>query len=178
MTPDEERELLLHYRPWLRATAADLMQGRPPHRIDDLGQEGWIAMWKAMHEDRDVAVKAPLDWWLKHRAINRMRNVVRDWFVPGKQRQHIFTDDIPDLMAASAELENIELAYHYGEIRAAVDRLPPREREYVLLRFWGGYTYSRLVAHFGYNTSNVWRIVRPKLVSDLEHLAAIGSGEC
>jgi RNA polymerase sigma factor (sigma-70 family) len=173
MTPDDERELLLRYRPWLRVTAADLLQGRPPHFIEEVAQEGWIAMWRALHEDRDVTVKAPLDWWLKRQALRRMQNAVRDLFVPVKQRQHVFTDDVPDLVAASAELENIELAYHHGEIRAAVDRLPPREREYVLLRFWGGYTYPQLVTHFGYNTSAVWRVVRPKLVSDLERLADI-----
>jgi DNA-directed RNA polymerase specialized sigma24 family protein len=171
---ESERDLLLRYRPWLRVVAADLLQGRPPHLIEDCAAEGWIAMWKALPDGRDVAVKAPRDWWLKRQAILRMKTVVRDWHVPMKQRQHVFTDDVPDVIAASAELDNVELAYHHGEIMEAIDRLPRRQREYVLLRFWGGLTYSKLV-DLGYNPSEVWSAVRPKLSRDLGHLAEVAA---
>jgi DNA-directed RNA polymerase specialized sigma24 family protein len=167
----DERALLLSYRGWLRNTAVDLLAGRPLHRAEDLAQEGWIAMWRAVQDDRDVAVKAPLDWWLKRQALLRMQQCVRDWFTPAKQRQHLLVDDVASLVELSTVLPVLELAYHRGEVYAAVGRLTPREREYVTLRFWGGANPAQLVDHFGYKPHGLWRTAAPKLALDLAHLA-------
>lgn len=160
-----EHELLASYRPWLRTTARRALNGRPGS--EDLAQEMWIAMWRAL-ADQTVA---PQDFWLKRQALLRMKTCLRDWHDPMKHRQHVFTHDVTEVADLPAELGTVELAYHHGEIHAALDRLSPREREYVALRFWGGLNYPELAEHFGYRPTNLWRTARPKLAEALEHLA-------
>lgn len=170
-----EQELLLSYRGWLRAVAVDLLSGRPLSRAQDLAQEGSVAMWRALHSDRQVDNLAPLDWWLKRQAMFRMRQCVRDWFVPAKEQQHLFVDDVTSIAELPVILPAIEMAYHQGEIYAALDALTPREREYAVMRFWGGATPAALTAHFGYHPAGLWRTARPKLALSLSHLAEVGS---
>lgn len=170
-----EQELLLSYRGWLRAVAVDLLSGRPLSRAEDLSAEGWIAIWRALHSTRQVDNPAPLDWWLKRQALLRMRQCVRDWFVPMKERQHLLVDDVASVVELPATLTALEMAYHQGEIYAALDALTPREREYAVMRFWGGATPAALTAHFGYHPAGLWRTARPKLALSLSHLAEVGS---
>lgn len=170
MTETEERKLLEKYRSWLRVVAADLLRGRPPHLIDDLASEGWIAIWKAMHENRNVDKKAPLDWWLKRQAKLRMTRMIRDWFEPMKQRQHTWVEDVTDYVDLPALLPDIEIAYHRGEIYQALNILSPREREYVVMRYLLAQTPAELTAHFGYEPTALWRTARPKLARELAYL--------
>lgn len=167
MTDDEERKLLTHYRPWLRGVARRMA----PHRdIDDLAAEGWIAMWRALHTPARTDRPAPVDWWLKHIATQRMTMCLRDWHEPMKQRQHAYTDDVAAVVDLPHELGALELAYHHGEIHAALDSLSPREREYVIARFWTGMGPPQLQKHFGYKPDGLWRTARPKLAGVLAHL--------
>lgn len=41
-------------------------------------------------------------------------------------------------------------------VRQAIAELPPRQREYVTLRFFAGYTSGELTAHFGYDPRSMW----------------------
>lgn len=171
-----EVELLEHYRPWLRKVAAGMTL---PDRAEDLAQEGWIALWKAT---QSYDGSAPLDWWLKRKAHGRMLVVIRNWgSIRNAQHRVVDFDFIESLgdelesawliQAISLELPEVELAYHHGEIVAALDALTPREREYVVARFWGGLNHPELTAHFGYQPQGLWRTARRKLVAQLEHLA-------
>lgn len=165
-----ERELLEHYRPWLRVVARRALGGRPG--VDDLAQEMWIALWRGMAR---MDGSAPADWWLKRQAVLRMNQCLRDWHDPVKARQHEWTSDVTTAVDLPTELGGIELAYHEGEILAAINRLSPREREYVYLRFWahtGGRFNPLLTEHFGDSRTafEVWRSVRPKLAAELAHL--------
>jgi RNA polymerase sigma factor (sigma-70 family) len=67
----EKNALLQAYTPWLHRVANGMTQG---HIHDDLVQEGYIAMWRAL--GTYVAEKGSIDWWLKNAAINRMKSVI------------------------------------------------------------------------------------------------------
>lgn len=168
MTENEERALLLTYRPWLRGVARKMVADS---LVDELAQEGWIAIWRELHHTRDAtAHPAPQDWQLKHTAIWRMAACRRDWSEPMKQRQHSFTADVVAVADLPHELGDLELAYHHGEIHAAMGALSPREQEYVIQRFWHGMEAAQLKIHFGYSPNGLWRTGRPKLALALAHL--------
>ena len=89
--------------------------------------------------------------------------------------------DDPDLLfdAPSPEtLQTVELAYHYGEIVAAINSLPANQREYVVARFWGGMTGAEIAARQGRPLGTVDREwvtkIRPALSLALQHLQPAG----
>lgn len=73
-------------------------------------------------------------------------------------------------------LAGVEMAYHHGEISRAVNALEPEHREYVVRRFWEGWTDSEIARHTGVSTSGInnrWsRRIRPTLVEHLGHLVS------
>jgi DNA-directed RNA polymerase specialized sigma24 family protein len=79
MTPStdfkSEQELLQSFRPWLRTVAAGFPETKPS-RVEELAQEGWVAVWRAINGSKD---DRPLEPFLKQCAINRMRDVFRQW---------------------------------------------------------------------------------------------------
>jgi RNA polymerase sigma factor (sigma-70 family) len=68
-------------------------------------------------------------------------------------------------------LDSIALAYHRGEIAAALDGLPDAWRQYVIDRFWHGMTDAESNATRG--TRVRWYRVRPILAEQLGHLATV-----
>jgi len=174
-----EAELLLGYRPWLRAVASRLTG---PDKAEDLAQEGWIAMWRAVGKhDPELA---PLDYWLKNAAQSRMFSVLRNY--AAKKNTSVIaaghpvsnsTDSVTERDelwdALSVDLPAVELAYHHGEIAAALTALSPKEREYVELRFWHGFQKRELIAHFGYEPRGLHRTATKKLAVALKHLAPV-----
>ncbi len=162
-----ERELLLSYRPWLRAIATRMQ----PLRAEEIAQEGWIAIWRAV-QSHDAEF-APQDFWLKKNALDRMRSVLRDYQAQLRDwRQQVLVGDLTAIWEGEEALLEMDLAYHHGEIAQALHSLTPREREYVFLRFWHGYRKPEMIAHFGYEPNGLWRTARPKLAEALAHLAA------
>lgn len=166
-----EHDLLNSYRPWLRVVAARMTT---PDKSEDLAAEGWVAMWRAYGS---YDGRAPLDYWLKHVAQQRMISVRRN-YAAVKNTMHQLSglphadDEVSVWDGLRVELPEIEVAYHQGEIYAALNALTPREREYVLLRFWHGYRAPQMREHFGYAPHALWTTARPKLASSLEHLGA------
>lgn len=158
-----EREFLLAWRPLLRSMASRMTTR---DHVDELSQEGWIAVWRASRIRADEP-------WCMTAAKNRMIDVLRErhQLTRGFDKTDLVGDDLTELCGAATELSGIELAYHRGEILAALDRLSPREREYVELRFWGGWVKAELVEHFGYLPSATWQRARTKLAAELAHLA-------
>lgn len=179
MRTDMEEGLLRAYRPWLRKVASGMTSGPV---VEDLAQEGWIALWQA-YRSLDTA-KAPADWWLKKKAHGRMLTLVtRDWRtqkaqtwgIPAGQARSSTDEEMATLGPSVwdellVELPDVEMAYHAGEIAAALDRLTPRQREYVMLRFWHGYRLPEMRAHFGYEPSALWRDAKKALSASLAHL--------
>lgn len=165
MTEREERDLLEWYKPWLRTVAARMCRSKPS-RVDDLVQEGWIAIWRAT---KTWDSRSPLDWWLKRKAVGVMLDKIRNE-ESKKNTLFNYVPDINDVVTVAFVLDNVELAYHHGEIMRALNTLTPRQREYVVMRFWGGQGYPDLCEHFGYPPQALWTASRKKLADELAHL--------
>ena len=85
--------------------------------------------------------------------------------------------DDPDFgaeFAAADSLDTVLLAYHEGEILRAINELPQKHKEYVILRFWGGYTNTEIAAIQNVKAGNMARtwteVIRPRLEEALSHL--------
>lgn len=169
-----ELELLAQYRPWLRTVARNMLSDARSRYIEDLAQEGWIAMWRAHPERYD----APDDFILKQAARRRMNDVLTT-IIRGERggkrgakpldTETVLVDDF-ELLALSVDLPAVELAYHHGEVLEALNSLSPAERRYVYLRFWLGYDWKGINEHFGYRADSLWRPARTKLLERLGHL--------
>lgn len=166
----EQRELLVHYRPWLRTVAAGMTT---PDRVDDLAQEGWIAIWRACPRWPGNGGEHGFHVWCKTAARNRMFNVIRDEKAGKRDRRaQLLLDDLTRIVDPPTTQVAAELAYHAREIAEALDSLTERQREYVVLRFWNEWTRTELDEHFRTrNSGAMWRNSRPKLAARLAHLA-------
>lgn len=164
----DDNEILRPYLPWLRVVAGNMTDFGHPD-LPDLVQEGYIAMWRSLKTfNPDLGA---LDAWLKFKAVNRMRTLVGRRKLPDEELP-VWSLDIaaPDL------LEKIDIAYHHGEIAAAIDRLSPAQRRYVIARFWLGLTGNEMreLGVFNYDASALWNRMptgaRWKLQKELAHL--------
>jgi len=143
-------------------------------RVDDLMQEGWIAIWRAVPNHNPD--KGPLDKWLCDKAQWAMLAKIREW----QGNKHTFYDSFGDMTAftevelveATEALERVEIAYHRGEILQAISSLTPKQREYIIMKFWFGLTFTEIVEQIGYNPASVHRLSMNKLRKELAHLGA------
>ncbi len=177
MTDDD---LLRDYLPWLRVVAGNMIGFDSP-LVQDLVQEGYIAMWKAIRSF--VPGKGELDYWLKFKALNRMKTVsIRAREHPEREpleldRPRTETgESLADMLEGPDLLDQIDIAYHHGEIAAAIDRLSPAQKRYVIARFWLGLSGNemRQLGVFPYDPSALWNRsgsgARWKLQKELAHL--------
>lgn len=167
-----EQELLLAYRPWLRAVSRAMLSEAMRRHAEDVAAEGWIAIWRELYR---VGWKAD-EPWLKTVARNRMRDVVKAMLASNRdERQTLYADDLTELWEGEETLGAVELAYHRGQIAQALDQLTPKQREYVYLRFFCGWQKTELNEHFAMaSANNLWKYARPKLALALAHLAPEG----
>ena len=137
--PEDVEALIARFDRWQHYVANSL-DGSSSARHDDLVQEGRIALWKAFSRsgERNAA-------YLTRASRNAMSSAVaRDYWtgtegVQGHARRQPPTDPLDELREHPADAFcEIELAYHEGEIVAAINRLPPAQRRYVIARFWLG----------------------------------------
>lgn len=186
-------QLVPDYRAWLRKVASGML-GVGHEAVDDLVQEGHIAMWRAVGSfDPDAS---PADYWLKRSATQRMLTVVSrhgawtgrpgryDGGHGGNQPEQPVMSvdglssklgvpfDVEDILAAHAVDEAV-WAYHEGDIAHALASLTDRERRYVLARFWQGMTGPETDALFSVHSANIWKTAKPKLRESLAHLLAV-----
>lgn len=154
-----------------------------PAARDDILQEARIAVWKAMGRPHMA------DAYL-HTAARRRIEEVRDrqtW--TGHTRRHgqptdplrqSRTDsldrmlDVGLMVAAQNILDGVEMAYHQGEMFQAIAALPANQREYVILRFWGGLTEAEIAAEVHRSVPTVqrwWSEAKGSLRASLGHLA-------
>ncbi len=157
--PSVDSTIKAHER-WLYATAYDLSPGQNVH-IEDLVQEGRISMWHAI-QTHDESL-SPLSPWLYRHALRRMRHVAwKDGAPTGHTRQagrpevrpstsieaeaaHHSSEEggsahdvVAMLFGLVDTIDEIEIAYHHGEIMGALQALTPKQRAYVYARFWCG----------------------------------------
>jgi RNA polymerase sigma factor (sigma-70 family) len=158
----------------------------PPADYDDALQEARITLWTVISRNPDVSAA------YLHRSAARRIDECRDrqtWTGhtrthgqptdPLRQRDKESLDDPERSIEATAPdvLDAILLAYHEGEIVRALNLLPAKHREYIVLRFWGGLTHTEIAARQGLSKQHVQRIwqtqIRPRLAQTLAHLAPL-----
>ena len=166
-------DTLTGYKPWLYKTAQGLLSPQS-QEVDDLVQEGYIAMWRAMKtfDPGNGALPA----WLTSKARWRMTEVVTKGNWSGQpSRQHgrnsaatpaalsLDADRgdgiaLADLLPGEEAItDSVLTAYHHGEIYDAIASLTPAQRKYVYARFWHGMTTAEMKAEvFGYDPSALW----------------------
>ena len=77
---------------------------------------------------------------------------------------------LADVLPAPDSMESCELAYHRREIHSAIRKLTPKQREYVVNRFWLGESVGNLGASRWSDPPNG---ARDKLRVTLAHLADV-----
>lgn len=156
-----------------------------PSVRDDILQEARIAVWKAMSRAYES------DAYLHTAARRRIEEVRSRQTWTGHTRVHgqptdplrdSRTDSLDRLMdvglmtAAQSVLDGIEMAYHQGEMFQAIAALPANQREYVILRFWGGLTEPEIAAETHRSVSTVqrlWSDAKGSLRAALGHLVSV-----
>lgn len=160
---------LRDYDTWLNNTANAMtgpdLRGNAGGR-DDLAQVGRIAMWQATQcFDPE---KGPLPAYLTLRARGAMYNALRP-----RKKHEMYAAPKAFEGAYEENWDGIGItAVHGDEVAQALAELPPRQREYVDLKFNQGYSWSELNAHFGYEPSGLWAEAKAKLRVSLAHLEA------
>jgi DNA-directed RNA polymerase specialized sigma24 family protein len=179
------------YDRWAHALANDLLPPAHPDH-DDLVQEGRLAMLRAL--DTYDQAKGALPSWLTGAARMRMRAMAHgsdQWTgrPPTRGSRSVEATSLDALLdapgaanlvaAAPDLLDGALLAYHDGQIAAALDRLTDDQRTYVVLRFWGGLDPASrdpvvrdlMAAHPVMRDRTVWPAARAVLADALAHLA-------
>lgn len=183
MTEMTDRQALLEsQRAWLYVVARNLSK-QQPERIEDLCQEGWVAAWRAM-STYDAERGASLRWYMRKKAKLRMLEVImgneawlgREQRTRGTGKQQDAAIDpmegeYLDAMSVGDNIDALLLAYHEGEIQAALERLTPKQREYVYRRFWLNEGVNDIKRAMSTNTSTMWANAKKTLVKELAHLA-------
>lgn len=165
-------ELLVRLRPKLRGAAYRMLSPDEHRHAEDLASEAWISVWRALPIfPGDPADETGVMAWCMAVARNRMRNWIRETLLApthGEHNSRLTQDnDLIDLVEAGEQLPGIQTAYHDGRVREAVDRLPARQREYVIARFWHGESTTSLQRRMSPST---WTRLKPKLADELEPL--------
>jgi RNA polymerase sigma factor (sigma-70 family) len=151
-----------------------------PTTRDDVLQEARIIIWK-------LADKPRRDDGYLHGAVRHRVDDVRDrqtWTGHTGTRGHtdvakmVTTErlDAGLVLTAAAVLDNIDMAYHHGEVLDAIAALEPNQRAYVIMRFWGGLSNPEIAASTGRSLATVsrwWSEAKPTLRAALGHLAGV-----
>jgi RNA polymerase sigma factor (sigma-70 family) len=167
---------LAEYKPWLYRQAQTLLSPSSPD-LDDLVQEGYISMWKALETYKPESGALPS--WLTSKARFRMLEVVqrRNWSGQPSRRDGRNAVAVPKTLSLDAEMgdgitladilpgndtmDSVLEAYHHGEIYDAISSLTPAQKQYVFARFWQGMTSGEMKAEvFGYDPSALWNSPR------------------
>jgi RNA polymerase sigma factor (sigma-70 family) len=150
-----ELDILNELRPFLVRQAK--RYSSDPGVQQDLAQEGWVAAWRALQ--KDGTGKNPISY-ARYAAVWKMKDVLRKSYPEP-------IDDINISESESVTAEFAELAYHHGEIHRALQELSEKQREFLRLRFWEGFSPTearRVVGH------DAWKNAKEKLRSRLQHL--------
>ena len=124
-----------------------------PHRSEELFQEVFLAVWAKRDQYRAAS---PFKPWLYAIAVNKCREAFR---AKGLGRVLRLPED-PDGMATAATggagPADVAIATETAAlVEAAVATLPPKQREVILLRVWGGLPYAEIAQSLGVREATV-----------------------
>jgi RNA polymerase sigma-70 factor (ECF subfamily) len=138
-----ENAFRVHHR---KVHAAALSVLRDPTKAEDVVQDVFLRVWR--NPDRFDPARGELGAYLRlmarHRAMDLLREAkVRkravDCLERAAERQEAPTDSLPE--AALDRHQNADT------LRVALRRLPPPQREALLLAYWGGLTTDQVATH-------------------------------
>ncbi len=178
------------YRPMIERMAKGLRRVNASTSWEDCAQEGFIEVWKMLNagETRQGHILVGA----KRRMISQLIHF-RDFKHPNVSNFYAM-EAHPSAVGEGAGLENsvwadleavddiesMAVAYHEGEIAAALEKLTPNQRRYVQMRFWEGKTHKEIEEVFGYNPGSVWSHktsgARTRLEAELGHLREMAKG--
>lgn len=140
---EDPEGVLADYHRWLYKVAADLLPDSYHDKdIDDLVNEGRIAMWRAM-ETYDESLGA-LPSWITRAARTHMRSIAHGNSQPTGRpatrgsREVDTGPSLDQIDDADALIGGALDSYLQGALPEFFDALTPRQREHVFLRFWCG----------------------------------------
>ena len=157
-------------RPLVEIMAAERCKDRPD-LFQDAVQEGLIALWRVSETHPDAS-----DRYRRACARNAVANVLRGRPLTGQASRRGWQDaattavpvdpTMPDPAYVEPGFARVETDSETSFLREAVAGLPDRQREYVVLRFWGGMSDAEIAAALGTTASamhHVWRAARKNL---------------
>ena len=114
------------------------------HGAEDSLQEVWLDAWRALPRLADAGA-----WraWLYRIARDRANRELR--------RRRLPTSDLATCEPTGNEPEEEFSADELAQVRQAVDRLPPEQREAVLLRYVEGMSYDEIAGVAGCQVGTV-----------------------
>lgn len=159
----DRNALLAGYRGWLYRVAFEM--GARGQDLDDLAQEGYIAMWRALGTYQQG--RGSLPSWLTGAARLRMRALRPGGGGRGREFGHeamrgsvpvdavVVEDSVLDVLAVETP-DGVALAYHQGRIWHLIGSLPLEQQQYVVLRFWYGWTATEIQQVVASNVTWLW----------------------
>ena len=142
---DAFRTLFRRYGPAAKALAARIVG--QPFMAEEIVQEAFLAFWRApegYREDRG-AFRAWIMSAVHHRAVDMVRREEAQ-----RRRATAFgaTEAIQEDVA-EAVTEEADIADQRARVRAALQRIPPEQRDVLELMYLGGRTQSRIAEDLG-----------------------------
>lgn len=169
-----------HHMAWLYTRHFSPLQ-------DDLAQEALLAIWQTLERKGTKADVSAT--YLAMAGKHRMKDVLSgrpmlgspaeggQTYRPREVAIESIAEQAPDFwdeLTGVDALAGVELAYHEGEIMAAISSLRPEHRQYVMMRFWGGMRDVEIGPVFGWSgkvVGNWWhKEIKPSLQHRLAHL--------
>ena len=141
-------ETVRPHEPALRAFLSRRFSSLPDH--DDLVQETYTRLLRIPDRERLVHAKAFLFTTARNVAIDHFRRTQRAPVEPFDE-----ADEIAMLDSAPSAAEMLDRAERHEAMVAALDTLPERCREVMLLRYVDGFSAQEIAAHLGLAAATV-----------------------
>jgi RNA polymerase sigma-70 factor (ECF subfamily) len=143
---------------WLRTVLRSRVGD--PHIVDDLFQEVSLAVWRQTSRPVEPGKVAP---WLYRLAVRHSINHHRR---NGRRRRLLEQLECNALAGQTRPADSLEwlIQDEVAEaVRQALETLPPREREMLVLKYTENWSYADLARHLGVSTGTVeYRLIRAK----------------
>jgi RNA polymerase sigma-70 factor (sigma-E family) len=146
-----ERLYVAHYRPLVRLA---VLLVRDLGTAEEVVQDAFVALHGAWPRLRDPGAEAA---YLRQSVVNRARSVLRHRGVRERHLQSLrpTLDPAYDEEAGPAADERLLLDERRRQVLAALQALPDRQREVVVLRYWADLDEAAIAAALGISRGSV-----------------------
>jgi DNA-directed RNA polymerase specialized sigma24 family protein len=178
-----DQEMVENYWKWAHKVAGSILpRGQRSHDFDDVVQEGLIHVLKTADGMPAPFVAKGARYRMLAAATGERQPTGGDPTPGPRYRPTTVSHDadesgewLDSLMRGPDLLDAAALAYHHGELAQVINGLEPRDRNYIVQRFWNGKTDTEIAAEDGV-ARNFWhtrwrKTLAPRLAKELAHLA-------